>query len=327
MGAHEDDGKAAEPVSPNTTNTIYFFNIVYYRSPKRNVILLLLLTSPHFYAKFNARINGGAHARFLKDYYDERKKVRPSFSYQYFADKAGIKSKTFIYKVIAGQKALSKSAIFAVAQAMGLKKKETEYFEAMVNFTQARTEREREFYFNHLQAFGKNHPAARLRQDQFVYFSKWYYPALRELVTIRDFKNNFNLLARSLDPPITSVQAKKTVRLLLDLGLIRRASSGRYVQTDKTLTTGDHVQSLAVQAFQKENLRLAAESVDRHKRRDRDISTLTASISEAGFGRIREEVAAFRKHLAGIIEKDEPADRIYQINFQIFPLSTLPKKG
>jgi uncharacterized protein (TIGR02147 family) len=267
------------------------------------------------------------HRLFLKDYYDEKKRLQPSFSYQYFANRAGLKSKTFIYKVIVGQKALSKSAVFAVAQAMGLKKRETEYFEAMVNFTQARTEREREFYFNHFQTFGRHHSAAQLRQDQYTYFSKWYYPALRELVAILDFKNDFKLLARSLDPPITVVQARKAVRLLLDLGLIKRTPSQRYCQTDKSLTTGDHVQSLAVQAFQKENLRLAAEAIDRHKRYDRDISTLTASISEAGFKRICEEIAAFRKKLAAIIEKDEPADRVYQINFQAFPLSTLPKNG
>jgi uncharacterized protein (TIGR02147 family) len=35
---------------------------------------------------------------FLKDYYGERKKAHPSFSYRYFANKAGFKSKTFIYK-------------------------------------------------------------------------------------------------------------------------------------------------------------------------------------------------------------------------------------
>jgi uncharacterized protein (TIGR02147 family) len=264
---------------------------------------------------------------FLKDYYGEQKKANASFSYQNFANRAGLKSKTFIYKVIVGQKALSKSAVFGVAQAMGLKKKETEYFEAMVNFTQGRTEREREFYFNHLQAFGRHHSSAQLRQDQYTYFSKWYYPALRELVTILDFKNDFKLLARSLDPPISAVQARKAVKLLIDLGLIKRTSSGMYCQTDKTLTTGDHVQSLAVQAFQKENLRLAAESIDRHQRPARDISTLTAGISEAGFRRISEEIAAFRRKLAAMIEKDEPVDRVYQINFQVFPLSTLPKKG
>lgn len=264
---------------------------------------------------------------FLKDYYDEQKKAHPAFSYQYFANKAGLKSKTFIYKVITGQKTLSKGAVFAVAQAMGLKKKETEYFEAMVHFTQAKTEREREFYFNHLQAFGKHHASAQLRQDQFTYFSKWYYPAIREIIAFLDFKNDFKLLSRTLDPPVTALQAKNAVRFLLDLGLMKRTPSGRYCQTDKSITTGDEVRSLAVAAFQKENLRLAAESLDRHKRQHRDFSTLTAGVSEAGFRRITEEIATFRKRLADIVEKDEPVDRVYQINFQVFPLSTLPKKG
>jgi uncharacterized protein (TIGR02147 family) len=264
---------------------------------------------------------------FLKDYYDRSKKTNPAFSYQYFANKAGIKSRTFVYKVIVGQKKLSKSAVFGVAQAMKLNKKETEYFEAMVNFTQAKTEREREFYFNHLQTFGGSHGAVALRQHQFTYFSKWYYPAIREIMAYLDFRDDFGALARSLSPPITTAQAKRAVRLLLDLGLIKKGPSGRYSQTDKTLSTGEQVQSLAVQTFQKENLRLAAEAIDRFSRTDRDVSTLTAGISEAGFLRVREEIAAFRKRLAEIIEKDEPADRVYQINFQLFPLSAVPKKG
>jgi uncharacterized protein (TIGR02147 family) len=262
---------------------------------------------------------------FLKDYYEEQKKANATFSYQNFANRAEIKSKTFIYKVIVGQKALTKDTVFAVAHAMGLKKKEVEYFDAMVHFTKAKTEREREFYFNHLQAFGKHHSAAQIRQDQFTYFSKWYLPVIRELVTMSNFKGDYKLLAQSLNPNITKPQAKAAVQLLLDLGLIKKVSR-RYIQTDKALTSGDGVQSLAVQTFQKENLKLAGEAIDRHPRFRRDISTLTVGITATGFQRISEEIAAFRKKLAAIVEKDEPADRVYQINFQIFPLSSLPKK-
>jgi len=265
--------------------------------------------------------------RFLMDYYCEKKTAHPFFSYQLLANKAGFKSKTFIFKVIHGQKNLSKNAILSLAQAMDLKKKETEYFNALVNFTQAKSEREREFYFNHMQTFGKNHLATELRQNQYTYFSKWYCPALRELVAIFDFKDDFKFLARLCNPPITAKQAKAAVQLLLKLGLIQRSASGRYMQTHKSLTTGDQVHSLAVQTFQKENLKLAVEAIDRYDRKHRDISTLTASVSEAGFDRIKEEIAAFRKRLAVLIEKDELADRVCQINFQLFLLSTLPKRG
>ncbi len=272
------------------------------------------------YAYINSR-------QFLKDYYEERKKAQPSFSYQYFANKAGFKSKSFIFKVITGQKTLSKTAVFALAQAMELKKHETEYFEAIVNFTQAKSTKEREFYFNHIQSFSKNKPATQLRRDQFDYFSKWYLPAIREIVTYLDFKDDFEVLARSLNPPITTVQARNAVKALLKLHLIDRLPSGRYCQTDKAVTTGSEMKSLAVTMFQQENLRLAAESMERHDSCERDVSTLTVGVTETGVRHIVEEIALFRKRLIELVEKEEPVDRVYQINFQLFPLSTLPGKG
>jgi len=148
---------------------------------------------------------------YLKDYYDERKRNQPSFSYQYFANKAELKSKSFAYRLITGQKKLSKSTVFAVARAIGLNKHETEYFEAMVNLTQAKSPMEREFYFNHLQSYGKAHPAVQLRQHQFEYYSRWYLSALREVVVYFDFRNDYKVLSRMLDPPITTSQAKNGV--------------------------------------------------------------------------------------------------------------------
>lgn len=203
---------------------------------------------------------------YLKNYYNERKRIQPSFSYQYFANKVELKSKSFAYRLITGQKKLSKSTVFAVARAIGLNKHETEYFEAMVNLTQEKSPMEREFYFNHLQSYGKAHPAVQLRQHQFDYYSRWYLSALREVVVYFDFKNDYKLLARTLDPPITSTQAKNGVRQLLALGLVEQLLSGRYRQTEASITTRNTIRSLAIQTFQIESLRLATESLTRHER-------------------------------------------------------------
>lgn len=265
--------------------------------------------------------------KFLKEYYEHRKNIQSSFSYQYFANKAGFKSKSFIYKVITGEKALSKSGIFAVAQAMDLNKQETQYFEAMVNFTQAKSTKARQFYFNHLQSFSKNMVATQLRKEQFDYFSKWYLPVIRELVTFYDFKNDFKVLASYLNPPITTMQAKNAIRLLLKLKLIEQLPSGLYRQTERAITTGGEMRSLAVTMFQKEHLRLAAEAIERHASKHRDISSLTVGLTQKGFNTIVEECAAFRNKIIELVEKEEPVDRVYQINLQLFPLSTLPEKG
>jgi len=53
----------------------------------------------------------------------------------------------------------------------------------------------------------------------------------------------------------------------------------------------------------------------------RDISTLTLSVSETTFREIKAEVQLFRKHLSAIACADQFADRVYQVNIQLFPLT------
>ncbi len=262
---------------------------------------------------------------FLKAYYEEQKEVRGHFSYQFWADHAGFKSKTFLYKVIRGEKALTLSGALKVGSFMKLKKRELDYFEAIVLFTNAKKIDEKEFYFAKLQKFSRNSSASTIRQNQFEYFNHWYNSVVRELVAVVNWGEDYALLGRSLTPPISAREAKQSVLLLLDLGFISRDEEGHYHRACQSITTGGDVISLAVNHFQKENLQLAAAAIDRFPREQRDISTLTMSLSEAGAQRIMDEIAAFRKKLVAIVEEDSAVDRVYQINFQAFPLSK-PKK-
>lgn len=271
--------------------------------------------------------NYTSYREFLHDYYVNQKRLHPHFSYQYFANKAGFKTKTFIYKVIKGKKDLAKRSILKIAKAMGLKKRETDYFEAMVDFNNAAGIDEKEHYFHRLLLLCKNHSAKIIRKNQFDYFKQWYIAVIRELITILDWNDDYKILAKAVNPPITPRQARDSVKLLIELGIIKRLASGEYIQTHKSITTGDLlVKSLAVQKFQKQYMQLASETMERHKKDIRDISTLTVGISEGCFNIIRQEIKTFRENLVEIVSNDEPADRVYHINFQFFPVSELPKK-
>ncbi len=270
--------------------------------------------------------NHTSYREFICDYYLEQKKLVPRFSYRKFADNAGFQTKTFIHKIIKGEKALSKSSTLKIAKAMGLKKKETDYFDAMVDFNNAERIEDKEYYFHNLQSLSKNHKSSVMRNNQFAYFNNWYTVVIRELVTTLDWKDDYKQLAKACDPAITPGQAKKSVTLLLDLGLLKKMPSGKYIQVDKAITAGGQVLGLAVKKFQKQALALASESIGHHKKENRDISTLTVGISRHGFERLRQELKVFRGKLVDIVYCDEPVDRVYQINFQLFPVSMLPKK-
>lgn len=262
---------------------------------------------------------------FLQDYYNNEKSINPVFSYQYWATKCGFKSKTFLYKIVKGEKQLSITGTIKIIEFMKMKKQEKLYFEALVEFGNAKTAVEKEFRFTKLQEFCKDRECKEIRYNQVKYFSHWYNSVLRELVGMIEWKGNYATLAKAVKPSITIAQAKESVSLLLELGLIKRDENGKYMQCDKVITTGKDISAVAISSFQRDNLRLALGSIDRFSKDECDISTLTASVSEKGEAQIKEEVVLFRKKLIKIIEDDNPVDRVCQINFQIFPLSQVQK--
>jgi uncharacterized protein (TIGR02147 family) len=155
---------------------------------------------------------------------------------------------------------------------------------------------------------------------QYDFYTKWYHNTIRELVAIVDFKDDFKKLARMVKPSISPKQARQSVALLLQLGLIEK-KQGRYVQSNRAITTGDEVYSLAVQNFHVQNLVMAADAVSICPVEERDVSSLVVGLSPKGFKTVKEEIRQFRKRLVDIVDLDEAAERVYTINFQLLPSS------
>jgi uncharacterized protein (TIGR02147 family) len=260
---------------------------------------------------------------FLTDYYTEQKRKNPAFSYRYFASRASVSSSGLYKEIIDGKRGLSRSLIGRFANALKLSKRESEYFEFLVYFTDAQSVEEKKLYFGKMMAAYES-KAYRLHANQFEYFSKWYYVAVKEALSF-DNGSDVTRLAASLNPSIRPDQAAKALLVLEKLGLIRKTEEG-FKRVDQIISTGlqgddPNVNLLGMITFQKEMLRLGIEAYDRHPKKKLDMSTLTLAISEETYGTIKEEIAAFRKKLLSIAARDEKADRLYQINYQVFPLT------
>jgi uncharacterized protein (TIGR02147 family) len=268
----------------------------------------------------------GDYRKFLAACYAEEKAKDRHFSYQRLAQLAGFNTKTFLFKVIKGEKALADESIGKVAHALCLSGGEAAYFQALVRFNEGKTVQERERYFGELRSFKYTREQVRLRANEFAYFSKWYHVVIREIVTLIDFHDDYRVLAKAVIPRIRPDQARSAVRLLLKLGLIEKLDSGKYRQTRADLTTGDEVISTAVARFQKDTMNLASQALDRFPRDAREISTLTMGLSAKAFETVKRDLQAYRKHLIEIAASDEPADRVFQLNMQLFPVSVLAKK-
>lgn len=265
------------------------------------------------------------YKKYLADWFIEKKTLRPSFSYNLFAKKAGFVDKGFFHNVIHGKRELTKESLVKVSRAIGHTASEAIYFENLVFFNKSSDTTDKSYYFekmNSVKCSEKNAVAAmQLRSDQFDYFSSWYISAVRSLIDMFPFSNDYEWLSRTIIPNITPKQAKNAVRILEKLNLIERQKNGTFRVTSKTITTGPEVASLAVSCFHKKTAELAANSIDTAPSDKRDITGLTLGISEYTYTAICEELRECRRKIIMLAEQDRKSDRTYQLNLQLFPLT------
>ena len=260
------------------------------------------------------------YREFLRDFFNAQKAKAPLFSYKYLANKAGFKSKSFIHDVLNRKKNLSRDSIFALQSVLGLNEKAFSYFELLVAFNQATDHKQKDHFFHQIIGYNSRNKARLFTKAQYEVCAHWYHMTIRELAAAVDFKDDYDRLGKMVRPSISARKARQSVRLLLKLDLLRRiGKTGRYEQTDRLVTTGDEVHSLAVHSFHLQNMAMAAESIDTVPRNQRDISSVVLGLSPKGFETAKEEIQKFRKKLLELAEKETHISRVYHANFQIFP--------
>jgi uncharacterized protein (TIGR02147 family) len=265
------------------------------------------------------------YRRYLADYYAARKIVDPGFSYQRYADMLGFKAKDFIYRVIKGQKNLSRKRIGTVVKSFRLKKAEADYFKYLVLFCQATNQADKQDAYARMRTVLRKTRRVDfpdlLEHQQLELFSTWYYVVIRSLIEMHGFDGNFEALATAVNPSIRPKQAKEAVVVLERLGLIEQSSNGMYTATCKSLSTGEDVRKHALVPFYQEMIELGKQSLDNIPRNERNISGLTVGISRATYDKITGKIHDFRREIQQLADADDGADQVYELALLLFPLS------
>ena len=258
--------------------------------------------------------------KFLADFYEARKSRDRKFSHRFIQEKVGASSAGWFADVIKGRTNITGSHVVALSKLLLLKPAETDYFEAMVQFGQAGSLEERTRYFHKMLAF-KEVRADMVGMDRLEFYSKWYHGAIRELLFFHPFRGDYAELARKLSPPIRQAEARESVALLERLGMIEPNQIGGYKSKEAVLKKDSSFPSVVMANFLKANMELAIEALDRYSKEERDVSALTISLSDQAFAQAKEDIRALRKKILAMTEVDVAPTKVYQCNFQFFPLS------
>lgn len=258
---------------------------------------------------------------FLEDFLTAKKSEKEWFSLRYFAEKIGVDQGNLV-RVFQGKRHLSPAAVQRLTAYMDLDGRRAEYLATLVQFNKAKTDAKARSLFDKLMSIAA--PAAQvLNPQQYEFYKKWYHTALYNLMDCYDFRGDFATLAKQIDPAITPLQAQESIHLLVSLQLLKQRTDGRYMQTHNIITSGEEWRSFAVHTFQESTLRLALHSLEHHPRQVRDFSTMSMSLAAKDLEKIRELTREFRKSVLKVVQESDPADSVYHLNMQLFPMTAL----
>jgi len=272
--------------------------------------------------------------KFLQDSYKDQNKRQPGFSYEFLRRKAGISSRGLVYNLVHGARKLSRANTVSLCRALGLLARESEYFEAMVGYTQATTPKERSYFHGRLDALRQDWSLKQphlVRQEQYKFYAKPYHATIRLLLQVHrvtDTREGYRWLASNVSPAITPAQAQKSVELLQRLGLIRKGKTGILRNRHTIISTPPEVRNTGLLNYHIENAKLAIAAMREKKMHERNISGLTLAVSKQTYDRFCDKIASFRRELLVASEKDNDPSCVYRLNLQFFPVSkTHLKKG
>lgn len=262
------------------------------------------------------------YREYLRDYYNEQKNLKKNFSYRTFSKKAGIATSSFLFHVIEGKRNLTKTSVVKISTAIGHDREEADFFENLVFFNQAQTIAEKTLYYGRLIEIRKPIDIALVPKNRYEYYGSWYHSVIRELITLIDFKDDFDQLGAFLIPPIRGSEAKKSVSLLQKLGFIERDKDGIYHQTQRLINSKVGArEAFIIEKFQMEMLQVALKAYDFTPVHKRMTLSTTFSISTETFDLFKLRLRELQRQFLEISRLDHNPSAVYQLTVNLFPIS------
>lgn len=255
----------------------------------------------------------------MRDYYDDRKK-KSAFTWRDFSKDAGFASPSYLKLVCDGKSSLSRVGIPKVAAAMGLTGADFAYFEALVEFGNAKDDKKKKHFFNEMTRIASEQRVRILNADTFAYYDSAVNSIVRELAPLMPGAPP-NDLAKKIKHTFSAQHVRESLAFLVKAGLLRETGENAYEQTDKAITGSKEAIPLAIRSMNRQMIDLARESLDKVDTNERNISGVTIGVDSATYAQIAQEVEACRKKIIAIANKCENIDQVYRLNLQLFPLT------
>lgn len=259
--------------------------------------------------------------KYLKDYRNYRKSQDAGFTNGYICYELGQKnSKSYFNNVISGRVRIGPSILDRFRDLLELDKEEFNYFRNLVNYSQARTPQERENLFIQLLKTSKL-KGKKLTTKFQSYYNEWYHPVVRALTDLVNFDgSNFDELSDRMCSPLSLSSLKKSISILIELGLISKNDSGYYKPVDAVISNGNEIEQEILIRFQEKVLAHSRNVLMDKKVEPQKVTTMTLSVSKKAYEEIEKRITELKHEIRSIANNDDSdAEELCQLAIHLYP--------
>ncbi|MBK9576859.1 MAG: TIGR02147 family protein [Fibrobacteres bacterium] len=271
----------------------------------------------------------------IHDYLDYRRYLRDAIAFEKAQGRigghrdvamfVGLKSPGHITWILQGKRNLVGNALERMLKLVQLTGHDAEYFKLLVGHNDTANPDERRLFMARISASQALHKV-KPSTSAVRYWSHWRHSVVRELVAVGEYgRSDTAAIARRLQPIATEAEVADSLDLLLELGMIDATSDGMLVRSETILSTGENWTQEAIRGFQNQILELSIRALNSIPREEREISTVTFSVSRERFQKIRTRIQEMRSEILALVRTDPEPQEVYHLAVELFPATSKAK--
>ena len=166
-------------------------------------------------------VEGYVHfRRFLRDYYEAKKRLDPSFSYGAFAKKAGV-ARSHLKGVMDGKRGLTPDSLKRYVKGLGLSDEDGRYFRFLVEAEQAKGVASRRDVTSRIRKWQTEHRWKPSPAGPQGLTGQWARPLVWTLSKVRGFRPDPGWISARLGGQVTPEEAREALSYLEAQGHLR----------------------------------------------------------------------------------------------------------
>ncbi len=262
---------------------------------------------------------------YLKQIYLTVKAKDQGYSWLKFASDLGFSATNVVRLIVIGKRHLPSEAAEQVGTHLGLANHERRYFLNLVAYNEAHTSAEQEQSLGRLVASKQALLDSSPDSQALRYYSKWYFPVIREMTRLGGFQATFEWVSRHLFPSLRPAQFNEGIELLREMKLLEVEPVTGIVKfldnRQMVLPTDATAGNIAISQYHRKMLEVAAEAVFKIPDSDREMNALTLCLSDESFAKLKQRILDVCAEAMQTESEPQARERLVQLNVQLFTLS------